>query len=146
MSRVTCPRCQKPTREISVSEASKLFEKLGPFLSVVPSWGCYVPSRPPDGSAGRHESWPLHAWGGPGTCPLVLEWSEEGDRPTFLDFCRAYGLDPIAEDEKEAIEALAALRREGGSEVETITDNIRRELAVVQAVGNDLGLPWGNGR
>ena len=91
---VTCPRCQKPARQIPGAQAVSLYERLRGHLRVVPSWGCYTPSR---GKArpGEHHAWPLHHWRGPGTFPLVVEFSKNGERPTFEQFCKVYRLEPI---------------------------------------------------
>ena len=89
-----CPRCRKPFREVPAAEAATLYERLRGHLRVVRSWGCYTPSR---GKAqpGEHGAWPLHYWRGPGTFPLVIEFAKKGERPTFEQFCKVYGLRPI---------------------------------------------------
>lgn len=91
-----CPRCPQPSRPISADRAAFLYQKLTPFLSVRESWGCYTPQRG-TARAGEHSAWPLHAWRGPGSFPLVLEWApSRGPRPTFAQFIRAYGLEVVS--------------------------------------------------
>jgi hypothetical protein len=96
---------------MSAATAYELYAKLRPFLEVIPSAGCYTPTRGP-AQHGDHRSWPLHDWRGPGTYPLVLKWSPLGSgvragertvlaRPTFDQFCRAYRIVP----EMEAVNA-----------------------------------------
>lgn len=91
---MTCPRCRTVKRPMLASEAATLYERLRGHLRVVPAWGCYTPQR---GHArpGDHSAWPLHHWRGPGTFPLVVEFSKRGERPTFEQFCKVYNLEPV---------------------------------------------------
>lgn len=94
---VTCPICHVQVRQMPGEQAKDLYWKLRRFLSVVPSFGCYTPSRGKRKS-GDHEAWPRHAWKGPGRFPLVLAWMPNGEqRPTFAQFLSAYGIE-IVED------------------------------------------------
>ena len=89
---MTCPRCQKSERTIPVAKAAELYARLRDHLRVVPSWGCYTPARA-SRLCGDHTAWPLHHWRGPGTFPLVVEFTgRPGDRPTFEQFCKVYNL------------------------------------------------------
>ena len=92
---MTCPRCKPAKRRIRAEDAATLYERLKAHLRVVDSWGCYTPQR---GKAqpGEHSAWPLHHWRGPGTFPLIVEFSgKPGPRPSFEQFCKVYNLEPV---------------------------------------------------
>jgi len=90
-----CPRCRTALVIVSDAVAATWYAKLRPYLRVVPSFGCYTPTR---GAvrAGNCAAWPRHAWAGPGRFPLVVAWRRPDDGaaayPTFAQFARAYGL------------------------------------------------------
>ena len=90
-----CPRCNTKKRQITASEAAALYARLKDRLRVVDAWGCYTPKRG-RATAGDHTAWPLHHWRGPGTFPLVVEFSgKPGKHPTFDQFCKVYNLEPV---------------------------------------------------
>lgn len=94
-----CPRCDGKPRKIAGADAAKLYLKLKPYLSRVPSFGCYTPRR---GKArpGDHSVWPLHSWRGPGSEPVTVTWKHPESRKeefSFRLFCLVYGLDPVEE-------------------------------------------------
>ena len=75
-----------------------LYQKLRPFLRV---WTCSY-----SWEHDVYQRWMgLHPWPAPGPCRSykVIKWSPEdtaparcnwGERPTFKEFCKWYGLDP----------------------------------------------------
>ena len=92
---MSCPRCNPQRREMDAERIQTLYERLKPSLRVVDSFGCHTPKRGGRGP-GDHSAWPLHHWRGPGTFPLVVEFSGlPGRRPTFDEFCAVYNLVPV---------------------------------------------------
>ncbi len=83
-----------PVRKVPSVRAKEMYDKLRPLLNVVEAIGCQVPRRYSKiiSPTGIHASWPIHYWAGPGKQPLILEWNHKGtQRPTFQQFCLAYG-------------------------------------------------------
>lgn len=99
MKRCPHPDCHSPAhslRRMRIDGAAEVYRKLRPFLRVIPSFGCYAPSR--GGKPASHALWPLHSWDGPGTFPLVVAWDPKGKgrHPTFIEWCRVYNIEPVA--------------------------------------------------
>jgi hypothetical protein len=97
---IRCPRCRTGFRDMDVDLAATLYQCLKSRLTLVSSWGCYVPKRK-HFETGDHAAWPLHFWRGPGTPPVVVEWSNKGTAPTFTEFCQVYGLNLIGANDSE---------------------------------------------
>lgn len=111
-----CSYCKNQFRRVDGAEAARLYDRLRRHLRVVRSFGCYLPHRAmrlalmpifndENGTRSRryhaeHERWPLHAWYGPSSFPLVLTWTSPaapGPLPTFQEFCRVYGLEVVGQ-------------------------------------------------
>ncbi len=97
---IRCPKCELKSKDIQASKAAEYYHKLKNYLSIVPSWGCYTPHRPKlQSSSEDHRAWPLHYWKGPSYFPLIAEFKKDGDKLTFAQFCKVYGLNPIEDED-----------------------------------------------
>lgn len=87
---IRCAKCHTETRKMPVSAAGDLYTKLRNFLGVVTRW-------PLDRNLDNpHTEFPLHAWKDVNEFQLILEWNPKNPtRPTFKQFCRAYGLEIV---------------------------------------------------
>jgi hypothetical protein len=92
-------------RQMPISEAARIYEKLKPFLRYIEPWGNYLPARPsikPVRQATSPDDWPLSFRDYPKP-PVPVAWCPKRGRSiSFATFLRIYKIEPVIEIEVAA--------------------------------------------